>query len=228
MTKIAVLIPCYNEELTIKTVIEDAKKHLPDADVYVYDNNSTDNTSKIALEAGAIVKNSPKKGKGNVFKQMFQEIDADVYITTDGDDTYNLKQGQLMVDKVINEGVDMVVGDRLSSSYFGNKKNGRFHSFGNRLVRFLVNLLYHQKYKDVMTGLRALSPNFVKNINIISEGFQIETEFSIYAAKHKLKVDTVEVEYQDRPEGSHTKTKVIRDGVKIVWTIFKLRFKRKY
>ena len=228
MAKVAVLIPCYNEELTIKTVIEDAKKHLPDADIYVYDNNSTDKTSEVALEAGAIVKECPNKGKGNVFKQMFKEIDADVYITTDGDDTYNLKEAQVMVDKVINEDVDMVVGDRLSSSYFGNKKNGRFHSFGNRLVRFLVNLLFHQKYKDVMTGLRALSPNFVKSINIISDGFQVETEFSIYAAKHGLKVDSVEIEYQDRPEGSQTKTRVIRDGVRIIWMIFKLKFKRKY
>lgn len=227
MSKVAVLIPCYNEEVTVRKVVTDAFKYLPDADIYVYDNNSTDNTAKEAEEAGAIVVKAPEQGKGNVFKQMFKEIDADVYITIDGDDTYNLEQASVMIDKVVKEGCDMVIGDRLTSSYFKNK-NLPFHSFGNRLVRFLVNHMFHYKFTDIMTGLRALSPNFVKNINIVSKGFQIETEFSIYAAKHKLKIDTVEVTYQDRPAGSYTKTKAIRDGIKIVNMIFKLKFKKNY
>ena len=227
MGKIAVIIPCYNEELTIKKVVQDTFKYLPDADVYVYDNNSKDRTSEEALSAGAIVVKAEKQGKGNVLKQAFQEIDADVYITIDGDDTYNLEQGQLMVDKVLNEGCDMVIGDRLTSSYFQNK-NLPFHNFGNRLVRFLVNHMFHYKFTDIMTGLRAMSPKLVKNINVVSNGFQIETELSIYAAKHNLKIDSVEVGYQDRPEGSYTKTKAIRDGLKIVGMIFKLKFKRKY
>ena len=227
MSKVAVLIPCYNEEITIRKVVTDAFKYIPDANVYVYDNNSSDNTAKEAEEAGAVVVKSPKQGKGNVFKQMFKEIDANVYITIDGDDTYNLEQAPLMIDKVVNQGVDMVIGDRLTSSYFQNK-NLPFHSFGNRLVRFLVNHMFHYKFTDIMTGLRALSPKFVKNINIVSNGFQVETEFSIYAAKHKLNIDTVEVTYQDRPEGSYTKTKAIRDGIKIIGMIFKLKFNRKY
>ena len=227
MSKVAVIVPCYNEEVTIKKVVQDAFKYLPDADVYVYDNNSKDKTAEEALSAGAIVVKAEKQGKGNVLKQAFQEIDADVYITIDGDDTYNLEQGQLMVDKVVNEGCDMVIGDRLTSSYFQNK-NLPFHNFGNRLVRFLVNHMFHYKFTDIMTGLRAMSPKLVKNINIVSTGFQIETELSIYAAKHKLKIDSVEVGYQDRPEGSYTKTKAIRDGIKIVGMIFKLKFKRKY
>ena len=227
MAKIAVLVPCYNEEITIRKVVEDAFKYLPEAFVYVYDNNSTDRTAEEAASAGAIVVKSEKQGKGNVIKHMFNDIDADVYITIDGDDTYNLEKAPIMIDKILNEGADMVIGDRLTSSYFKNK-NLPFHSFGNRLVRFLVNHMFHYKFTDIMTGLRALSKNFVKSINIVSTGFQIETELSIYAAKHKLKIDTVEVDYQDRPEGSHTKTKAIRDGIKIVGMIFKLKFNRKY
>ena len=227
MPKVAILIPCYNEEITIEKVVKDAFKAVPDADVYVYDNNSTDKTSEIAAKAGAIVRKAEQQGKGNVLKKMFKEIDADVYITIDGDDTYDFEQVPLMVDKVINEKVDMVIGDRLTSSFFQNN-NPRFHSFGNRLVRFLVNHMFHYKFTDIMTGLRALSNNFVKSINIVSTGFQVETEFSIYAAKHKLKIDTVEINYKDRPEGSYTKTKAVRDGLKIIWMIFRLKFKRKY
>ena len=228
MSKVAVLIPCYNEAITIEKVVKDAFKTLPEADVYVYDNNSTDETFAIAEKAGAIVRKCEKQGKGNVIKQMFEEIDADVYVTIDGDDTYDFEKVPEMIDKVLNDGVDMVIGDRLTSSYFNNKNNIRFHSFGNRLVRFLVNHMFHYKFTDVMTGLRALSRNFVKNIKVVSKGFQIETEFSIYAAKHKLKIDSVEINYKDRPEGSHTKTKAIRDGAKIVCMIFKLKFKRNY
>ena len=227
MKKVAILIPCYNEELTVAKVVRDAFEAVPDADVYVYDNNSTDHTKEEALKAGAIVKDAPLQGKGNVVKQMFQEVDADVYITIDGDDTYNFKQVPLMIKKVSEEGCDMVIGDRLSSSFF-DKNNPAFHNFGNRLVRFLVNHMFHCKYRDIMTGLRAMSRNLVKNIPVVSKGFQIETELSIYAAKHKLKVDTVEIDYQDRPEGSYTKTKAIRDGLKIVGMIFKLKFKRHY
>ena len=227
MSKIAILVPCYNEEVTVRKVVTDALTYVPEATVYVYDNNSTDRTAEEAKAAGAVVVKAEKQGKGNVFKQMFEEIDADVYITIDGDDTYDLKQARVMIDKVINEGCDMVIGDRLTSNYFKNK-NLPFHSFGNRLVRFLVNHMFHYKFTDIMTGLRALSPNFVKNIKIVSNGFQVETEFSIYAAKHKLKIGTVEVDYKDRPEGSFTKTKAIRDGIKIVNMIFKLKFNRKY
>ena len=227
MCKVAILVPCYNEELTIGKVVRDAYAAVPNGTVYVYDNNSTDKTAAIAQEAGAVVRSCEKQGKGNVLKKMFSEIDADVYITIDGDDTYDFEQVPLMIDKVYKEGADMVIGDRLTSSFFKNK-NPMFHSFGNRLVRFLVNHMFHYKYTDIMTGLRALSRNFVKSINIVSTGFQIETEFSIYAAKHKLKIDSVEINYKDRPEGSYTKTKAVRDGIKIVLMIFKLKFKRNY
>ena len=227
MCRVAILIPCYNEEITIAKVVKDAYEAVPNGTVYVYDNNSTDRTAELAEQAGAVVRKAEKQGKGNVLKKMFEEIDADVYITIDGDDTYDFEQVPLMIDKVYKEGVDMVIGDRLTSSFFKNK-NPRFHSFGNRLVRFLVNHMFHYKYTDIMTGLRALSPNFVKNIKIVSDGFQIETEFSIYAAKHKLKIDSVEINYKDRPEGSYTKTKAIRDGMKIIGMIFKLKFKRNY
>ena len=227
MCRVAILIPCYNEELTVAKVVKDAYQAVPNGTVYVYDNNSTDRTAELAEEAGAVVRKAEKQGKGNVLKKMFEEIDADVYITIDGDDTYDFEQVHLMIDKVYKEGADMVIGDRLTSSFFKNK-NPRFHSFGNRLVRFLVNHMFHYKYTDIMTGLRALSPNFVKNIKIVSDGFQIETEFSIYAAKHKLKIDSVEINYKDRPEGSYTKTKAIRDGMKIIGMIFKLKFKRNY
>lgn len=227
MSKVAILIPCYNEELTVAKVIGDAFKAVPNAEVYVYDNNSTDKTSEKAKEAGAIVRLAPEQGKGNVLRQMFKEIDADVYITIDGDDTYDFEKVPEMVKMIVDEKYDMVIGDRLTSSFFENK-NPMFHSFGNRLVRFLVNHMFHYKYTDIMTGLRALSKQFVKNIPVISKGFQVETEMSIYAAKHKLKIGTIEINYKDRPEGSYTKTKAIRDGIKIVWMIFKLKFKRKY
>lgn len=227
MCRVAILVPCYNEEITIAKVVKDAYQAVPSGTVYVYDNNSTDRTAELAEQAGAVVRKAEKQGKGNVLKKMFEEIDADVYITIDGDDTYDFEQVPLMIDKVYKEGADMVIGDRLTSSFFKNK-NPRFHSFGNRLVRFLVNHMFHYKYTDIMTGLRALSPNFVKNIKIVSNGFQVETEFSIYAAKHKLKIDSVEINYKDRPEGSYTKTKAIRDGIKIILMIFKLKFKRKY
>ena len=226
MAKVAVIIPCYNEEITIKSVLDDAFKVLPDADIYVYDNNSTDKTVEIASKSGAIIKYCKEQGKGNVLKQAFKEIEADVYITIDGDNTYNFEKTPEMIEKVL-AGADMVIGDRLTSSYYQNN-NMRFHNFGNRLVKFLVNHLYHNKFSDIMTGLRALSRNFVKSINILSNGFQIETEMSIYACKHKLRVESVEIDYQDRPEGSYTKTKAIRDGMKIVWMIIRLKFKRKY
>ncbi len=227
MSKVAILIPCYNEELTIAKVVKEAFEAMPEAEVYVYDNNSKDKTFEIAQTTGAIVRRCEKQGKGNVIKQAFEEIDADVYVTIDGDDTYDFEKVPEMVNKVLNEGADMVIGDRLTSSYF-KKNNGPFHNFGNRLVRFLVNHMFHYKFTDIMTGLRAMSRNFVKNIKIVSNGFQIETEFSIYAAKHKLKIDSVEINYKDRPEGSKTKTKAIRDGAKIVGMIFKLKFKRSY
>jgi len=227
MSKVAILIPCYNEEITVTKVVEDAFKAMPEADIYVYDNNSKDNTFEVASKTKAIVRKCEKQGKGNVIKQAFEEIDADVYVTIDGDDTYDFEKVPEMVNKVLNEGADMVIGDRLTSSYF-KKNNGPFHNFGNRLVRFLVNHLFHYKFTDVMTGLRAMSRNFAKNIKIVSTGFQIETEFSIYAAKHKLKIDSLEINYKDRPEGSKTKTKAIKDGIKIVGMIFKLKFKRSY
>lgn len=218
MDKIAVLIPCYNESKTIKTVVEDFKKELPEATIYVYDNNSTDGTDKIAKEAGAVVRYETRQGKGNVLRTMFREINAKCYIVIDGDDTYPAKHSREMVKCVLENNADMVVGDRLSSTYFTENKR-LFHNTGNVLVRKLINLIYKSKIRDVMTGYRAFSYKFVKTFPILSKGFEIETEMTIHALDKNMKVENVIIDYKDRPEGSESKLNTYSDGIKVIKTI---------
>lgn len=206
MDKIAVLIPCYNEEKTIKKVIEDFKRELPEAKIYVYDNNSKDKTVEIAKEAGAIVKFETKQGKGNVIRTMFREIDAESYIMVDGDDTYPAENAREMINCVLNENVDMVIGDRLSSTYFTENKR-RFHGFGNVLTRVLINTIYNSNIRDVMTGYRAFSYQFVKTFPVMSKGFELENEMTIHALDKNLKIRNVIIEYRDRPERKRVKVK---------------------
>ena len=221
MEKIAVLIPCYNEEKTIKKVVEDWKKELPEATIYVYNNNSTDRTVEIAKEAGAIVRNEYQQGKGNVIRRMFREIDAQCYIMIDGDDTYPAQFGREMAEKVLEYKVDMVVGDRLSSTYFEENKRP-FHNMGNVLVRKLVNRFFHGDITDIMTGYRAFSPIFVKSFPVLSKGFEIETEMTIHALDKNLSLRSIPVTYRDRPEGSVSKLNTYSDGFKVLKTIFNL------
>lgn len=221
MDKIAVLIPCYNEAKTIKKVIEDFRKALPEATIYVYDNNSKDNTDKIAKEAGAIVRYERKQGKGNVIRSMFRDIDAECYIMADGDDTYPAEFAREMVDKVLNDNVDMVIGDRLSSTYFTENKR-LFHNFGNDLVRKLINFIYKSNIQDVMTGYRAFSFEFVKTFPVLSKGFEIETEMTMHTLDKNLHTENVIIEYRDRPEGSESKLNTYSDGIKVLKTIFSL------
>ena len=221
MDKIAVLIPCYNESKTIEKVIKDFKKVLPEAVVYVYDNNSSDDTVEIAKRAGAVVRHEYMQGKGNVIRRMFREIDAECYVMTDGDDTYPAESARDMVDKVLSRNADMVVGDRLSSTYF--KENKRpFHNFGNTLVRKSINLLFENDIKDIMTGYRAFSYEFVKTFPVLSKGFEIETEMSIHAVDKNMFVENVVVDYRDRPEGSESKLNTFSDGFKVLKTIARL------
>lgn len=221
MDKIAVLIPCYNEAKTIKKVVSDFKRALPEATIYVYDNNSTDGTDKIAEEAGAIVRYERKQGKGNVIKRMFREIDAQCYIMTDGDDTYPAEYAREMVKYVLEDNADMVIGDRLSSTYFTQNKRP-FHNFGNVLVRGLINFIYKSNIRDVMTGYRAFSYQFVKTFPVLSKGFEIETEMTIHSLDKNLFVKNLIVEYRDRPQGSHSKLSTYSDGFKVLKTIVKL------
>lgn len=221
MDKIAVLIPCYNESQTVEKVIKDFKQVLPEATIYVYDNNSTDGTDEIAAKAGAIVRYEYQQGKGNVIRRMFREIDAECYIMADGDDTYPAEFAREMVDKVLNKNVDMVVGDRLSSTYFEENKRP-FHNFGNALVRHLINELFQTDIKDIMTGYRAFSYTFVKTFSVISKGFEIETEMSIHAADKNMFVENVVIDYRDRPEGSESKLNTYSDGFKVLRTIVRL------
>lgn len=221
MDKIAVLIPCYNESLTIKKVIEDWKSVLPEAKIYVYDNNSTDNTAEIAMNAGATVKYEYQQGKGNVIRRMFREIDAESYIMIDGDDTYPAEHGREMVELVLNKNVDMVVGDRLSSTYFEENKRP-FHNFGNEIVRKSINRMFKSDIKDIMTGFRAFSYNFVKTFPVLSKGFEIETEMSIHAVDKNMYVENVIVDYRDRPNGSESKLNTFSDGIKVLKTIGRL------
>lgn len=221
MEKIAVLIPCYNESQTIEKVIEDWKKELPEATIYVYDNNSTDNTAEIAKKAGAVVKYEYQQGKGNVIRRMFREIDAECYVMIDGDDTYPAESGREMVSKVLERGVDMVVGDRLSSTYFQENKRP-FHNFGNSLVRGTINRLFKSNIRDIMTGYRAFSFQFVKTFPVLSKGFEIETEMSIHAVEKNMLVENVIVEYRDRPAGSESKLNTYIDGIKVLATIGRL------
>lgn len=219
MDKVAVLIPCYNESKTIKKVVEDFRRELPEAKIYVYDNNSKDDTDKIAKEAGAIVRYETRQGKGNVIRTMFREIDAECYIMVDGDDTYPAESAKMLVKDVLEENVDMVVGDRLSSTYF--KENKRpFHNVGNVTVRALINRIYKSDIRDVMTGLRAFSYKFVKTFPVMSKGFELETEMTIHCLDKNLKIKNEIIEYRDRPEGSVSKLNTVSDGIKVIKTIF--------
>ena len=219
--KIAVLIPCYNESKTIEKVVKDYKKALPEADIYVYDNNSTDGTDKIAKKAGAIVRYEYKQGKGNVIRTMFREIDADCYLMIDGDDTYPAESAREMCDLVLEAKADMVIGDRLSSTYFTENKRP-FHNFGNKIVRWLINKLFKNNVKDIMTGYRAFSYQFVKGFPVLSKGFEIETEMTIHAVDKNFKLIEIPVTYRDRPEGSVSKLNTYSDGLKVLKTIMTL------
>ena len=221
MDKIAVLIPCYNEAKTVEKVIKDFKKALPEATIYVYDNNSNDGTDEIARKAGAVVRYERKQGKGNVIRTMFREIDAECYIMTDGDDTYPAEDARKMCDLVLNKNVDMVIGDRLSSTYFEENKRP-FHNVGNVVVRGLINLIYKSKIRDVMTGYRAFSYRFVKTFPVLSKGFEIETEMTIHTLDKNLNWENVIIEYRDRPKGSFSKLNTYADGARVIKTIITL------
>lgn len=221
LDQIAVLIPCYNEEKTVEKVVQDFRQVLPEAVIYVYDNNSSDRTVELAEAAGAVVRHEYQQGKGNVIRRMFREIDAQVYIMTDGDDTYPAEYAREMVDRVLVHQADMVVGDRLSSTYFSENKRP-FHNFGNSLVRGTINRLFHTEIKDIMTGYRAFSYQFVKTFPVLSKGFEIETEMTIHAADKNMQVDNVIIEYRDRPEGSESKLNTYSDGAKVLMSISKL------
>lgn len=221
MDKIAVIIPCYNESQTIGKVVLDWKRELPDAVIYVYDNNSTDKTAVIAEKAGAVVRHERQQGKGNVIRRMFREIDAECYVMIDGDDTYPVENGKEMVRLVLEEQADMVVGDRLSSTYFEENKRP-FHNWGNSIVRSSINRLFKSDIRDIMTGYRAFSYPFVKSFPVLSKGFEIETEMSIHAVDKNMTVRNVIVDYRDRPEGSVSKLNTYSDGFKVLRTIFRL------
>ncbi|WP_294335972.1 glycosyltransferase family 2 protein [uncultured Clostridium sp.] len=221
MDKIAILIPCYNEEKTIEKVVKDWKKELPDAVVYVYDNNSTDRTVELAKKAGAAVRYEYSQGKGNVIRRMFREINAECYIMVDGDDTYPAEYGKHMAELVLYKNVDMVIGDRLSSTYFEENKRP-FHNFGNSLVRETINRLFHTNIRDIMTGYRAFSYLFVKSFPVLSKGFEIETEMTIHAVEKNMCIENVIIEYRDRPEGSESKLNTYSDGIKVLKTIGRL------
>ncbi len=219
--KIAVLIPCYNEAKTIKKVVLDYQKYLPNATIYVYDNNSSDKTDAIAQKAGAIVKYEYKQGKGNVIRSMFKDIDADCYLMVDGDDTYDAKSSKEMCDMILNKKADMVIGDRLSSTYFTENKR-KFHNFGNKLVRFLINFLFKSNVHDIMTGYRAFSFSFVKTFPVLSKGFEIETEMTIHALDKNFLIKEIPIEYRDRSVGSVSKLNTFSDGYKVLKTIKRL------
>ena len=221
MDKIAVLIPCYNEEKTVAKVVKDFKEALPEATIYVYDNNSTDKTAELAKKAGAIVRHEYKQGKGNVVRSMFKDIDAHCYLMIDGDDTYPAKHAREMCDMILEKKADMVNGDRLSSTYY--KENKRpFHNFGNRLVKFLINSLFKNNVKDIMTGYRAFSYEFVKRFPVLSKGFEIETEMTVFAFDKNLLIREIPIDYKDRPDGSVSKLNTYKDGARILKTILRL------
>ena len=221
MDKIAVLIPCYNEEKTIEKVVTDVKAALPEAVIYVYNNNSKDRTAELAVKSGAVLRNEYKQGKGNVIRRMFREIDAECYLMIDGDDTYPLDCARELVNKVLYHNADMVVGDRLSSTYFTENKRP-FHNFGNTLMRTSINHLFRTEIKDIMTGYRAFSYEFVKTFPVISAGFEIETEMTIHAVNYNMQVDNVIVQYRDRPEGSESKLNTYKDGMKVIRKMLQL------
>jgi len=217
----AVLIPCYNEGSTIAKVVNDFRRALPGADIYVYDNNSTDGTAKAADKAGATVRHECRQGKGNVMRTMFREVDADCYIIVDGDDTYPAENAAEMCQLVLDGGVDMVIGDRLSATYFDENKRP-FHNTGNKFVRYLINRLFDSNIKDIMTGYRAMSRQFVKNMPILSKGFEIETEMTVFALDRNFSIREMPVSYRDRPEGSFSKLNTVSDGYKVIKTVFRL------
>ena len=221
MDRIAVLIPCYNEEQTISKVVRDVRQALPEAVVYVYDNNSTDRTAQLAGEEGAVVRREHRQGKGNVIRRMVREIDAECYLMIDGDDTYPLDCAGEMADKVLVHNADMVVGDRLSSTYFTENKRP-FHNFGNSLMRTGINGLFHTDIKDIMTGYRAFSYEFVKTFPVFSKGFEIETEMTIHAVNYNMQVENVVVEYRDRPQGSVSKLNTYSDGIRVLRKMMQL------
>lgn len=220
--KIAVLIPCYNEEITIGKVIEDFRNVLPDAEIYVYDNNSKDRTSEIALAHGAIVKREPRQGKGNVVRSMFRDIDADYYIMVDGDDTYPAEFATKLLEPLINGEASMTIGDRLSNGTYYNENKRAFHDLGNNMVRWLINRIFKSNIKDIMTGYRGITREFVKSMPVLSEKFEIETEMSIHALDKKFLIKEVAIDYRDRPEGSESKLNTFSDGFKVLKTIFLL------
>ena len=221
MNKVAVLIPCYNEEKTVRKVVEDYRRVLPQADIYVYDNNSTDKTAELAAAAGAIVRHEYRQGKGNVIRSMFRQIDADCYLMIDGDDTYPAENAPEMVRMILDGEADMVNGDRLSSTYFTENKRP-FHNAGNRLVRGLINRLFAAEVRDIMTGYRAFSRGFVKTFPVLSRGFEIETEMTIHAVDKNFLIREIPVGYRDRPEGSVSKLNTYSAGAKVLCTIFRL------
>lgn len=221
MAEIAVLIPCYNESSTIEKVVKDFQQALPEAVIYVYDNNSTDCTDEIARRAGAVVRYEYRQGKGNVIRSMFRDIDADCYLMIDGDDTYPAEHAGQMAELVLNKGVDMVIGDRLSSTYFTENKRP-FHNMGNRVVRFFINKLFDNEIRDIMTGYRAFSRRFVKSFPVLSKGFEIETEMTIHAVDKNFLLEEIPVLYRDRPAGSESKLNTVSDGVKVLSTIANL------
>ena len=221
MSKIAILIPCYNESKTIEKVIKDFKNAVPDSDIYVYDNNSSDGTDKIAQEAGAIVCYEYRQGKGNVIRSMFRDINADCYLMIDGDDTYPAEFANEMISLVLDKKADMVIGDRLSSTYFTENKR-MFHNSGNKIVRLLINRLFNSKINDIMTGYRAFSPLFVKTFPVLSQGFEIETEMTIHALDKNMLLKEIPVTYRDRPDGSFSKLNTYKDGLRVLSAIFTL------
>lgn len=220
--KIAVLLPCYNEELTIGKVVDDFKRELPEATIYVYDNNSSDKTTEVALAHGAVVRQEPRQGKGNVVRSMFRQIDADVYVMADGDDTYPAEFVHEIIKPVINGEANLVIGDRLSNGTYFNENKRKFHGFGNTLVKNLINRLYKSDITDIMTGYRAFDRLFVKSLPVTSPGFEIETEMSIHALDNKFLIKEVAIDYRDRPEGSESKLNTVQDGIKVLRMIFTL------
>jgi len=219
MNKIAVIIPCYNEELTIGNVISDFKKSLPDADIYVYDNNSSDRTAEIAKAAGAIVRSELRQGKGNVVRSMFRDVDADVYVMIDGDDTYPADEVNMLLEPVLTSGVDMVVGDRLSNGSYHSENSRNFHGFGNGLVRSIINFLFRSNLTDVMTGYRVFSRRFVKTMPVNSSGFEIETEMTLHALDKRFSIEQIPITYRDRMDGSESKLNTFSDGISVLKTI---------
>lgn len=222
MEKIAVLIPCYNEEITIEKVVKDFKKELPNADIYVYDNNSKDKTAEIAKKAGAIVRREYRQGKGNVVRSMFRDIDADIYVMADGDDTYPADEVHKLIEPIKNGQADMVIGDRLTNGTYQNENKRHFHEFGNNLVRDSINKFFKANLKDIMTGYRAFSRFFVKTMPVMSPKFEIETEMSLHALDKKFLIKEIPIVYRDRPEGSVSKLNTVGDGIKVVKTIVKM------